>query len=342
MLSRIDCKASALHALCLTPSRELANQIISEALLPLAKHMVPAVIIEGAIQGTQKPRGERSRAHVVVGTPGKTMQWVQQKYLLLTHLRVFVLDEADAMVANSEMARSLGADTLKMHSMLPFDAQILFFSATYTPEVVELARTLVPRAAIFRLHNAEESVLSVITQLWIDTTTVPDGKLGALKEIFTRIPIQQSIVFVERRNEADRVSTMMTTQGYDVSTLHSDLVGVERDRVMADFREQRTRVLITTNVLARGVDVESIGVVINYDLPVLRHGHSTLPDPVTYLHRIGRTGRFGREGIALNFIQTADEYNVMKAIEKHFSPHHEMIAFCKLEDIAKIASKLHH
>ena len=260
---------------------------MAAALNPLKTHIDPPVAIELAVQGINKARGEHCRAHILVGTPGKTMAWVHQRYLSLSKVNIFVLDEADTMVSNSEASRSLGADTIRIHSMLPPTTQVLFFSATYSNEVVELAKRLVPRAISLRLVKGTDSIITEILQVWIDCRELPGNKLGALQEIFRALPIQQAIVFVERRSDADRIGSIMVEGGFDVSILHSDLNGEQRDRVMEDFRLQRSRVLITTNVLARGVDVESIAVVINYDLPLIRHGRAVVePDYVTYLHRV--------------------------------------------------------
>jgi ATP-dependent RNA helicase DDX19/DBP5 len=228
--------------------------------------MQPPIVIEAAIQGEHKARGARSAAQVVVGTPGKTLQWLQQRYLSAAKLKVFVIDEADAMVSDSETSRSLGGDTRLIHAMLPPSVQILFFSATYSQQVLELAKALIPRAVRLQLRNPEDVVLSEIHQFWVDAKESDDGKLGVLAEVYKKLPIQQSIVFVERKVDADRISSMMSQRGYDVSTLHSDLSGQARDAVMAEFRNQRSRVLITTNVLARGVDVQSIAVVINVSI----------------------------------------------------------------------------
>ena len=137
-----------------------------------------------------------------------------------------------------------------------------------------------------------------------------------LSDIYSLLTIGQSIVFVETKKNADMVHRTLTESGYTCSVLHSNLMGEERDATMLAFRNGESNVLITTNVLARGVDVDNVCLVINYDIPIDKDGN---PDFETYLHRIGRTGRFGRKGTAINLIDDDRSIGVLAAIENHFS-----------------------
>ena len=134
--------------------------------------------------------------------------------------------------------------------------------------------------------------------------------------------VGQSIVFVQTREEADRVARTLTESGYECSILHGALEPALRDRTMEAFRNGESNVLITTNVLARGVDVDNVGLVVNYEIPL---DVNRKPDTETYLHRIGRTGRFGRKGTAINLIDDAASITALAEIEKHYSPDKEMI-----------------
>lgn len=169
-------------------------------------------------------------------------------------------------------------------------------------------------------RTSEELVLDVIFQVKVNVNKVPGGKLQVLKDIYDYMTMQQSIVFVERREGANKVAQFMRDSGLSVSVLHSDLTGPERDQVMAEFRRGVTKVLITTNVLARGVDVPAVAVVVNYDLPTRRNGQRTEADPATYLHRIGRSGRFGRKGTAISFVETAEDERILQTIEQSYFP----------------------
>lgn len=159
-------------------------------------------------------------------------------------------------------------------------------------------------------------MLDVIKQLWIDTRQYDGGKIEFLSDIYSLLTIGQSIVFVETKKNADMVHRTLTDSGYTCSVLHSGLDGPERDATMLAFRNGESNVLITTNVLARGVDVDNVCLVINYDVPVDANKD---PDFETYLHRIGRTGRFGRKGTAINLIADERSLEVLAAIEQHFS-----------------------
>ena len=167
-------------------------------------------------------------------------------------------------------------------------------------------------------------VLDVIKQLWIDTREYDGGKLVFLEDIYSLLTIGQSIIFVETKRSADTVHQTLTNAGYTCSVLHGGIEAENRDITMEDFREGRSNVLITTNVLARGVDVDNVCLVVNYDPPVDKDRR---PDYETYLHRIGRTGRFGRKGTAINLIDNKQDLDVLAAIEQHFAKSgQEMIA----------------
>lgn len=158
--------------------------------------------------------------------------------------------------------------------------------------------------------------MDVIKQLWVDTRGYSGGKLEFLADIYSLLTIGQSIVFVATKRDADIVHQTLSDSGYTCSVLHGNVEPAERDATMLAFRNGESNVLITTNVLARGVDVDNVCLVVNYDVPVDRDQN---PDFETYLHRIGRTGRFGRKGTAINLISDQRSLEVLAAIEEHFS-----------------------
>ena len=159
-------------------------------------------------------------------------------------------------------------------------------------------------------------VLDVIKQIWVDTREYDGGKLEFLADIYSLLTIGQSIVFVGTRKSADAVHQTLLNSGFSCSVLHSALEADDRDKTMQDFHDGKSNVLITTNVLARGVDVDNVCLVVNYDVPVDKDKE---PDFETYLHRIGRTGRFGRKGTAINLVSEDRDLQVLFAIEQHFS-----------------------
>ena len=159
-------------------------------------------------------------------------------------------------------------------------------------------------------------MVDVIKQLWVDTRGYEGGKLEFLSDIYSLLTIGQSIVFVGTKRDADSVHKTLSDSGYACSVLHGGVSPEERDATMEAFRHGESTVLITTNVLARGVDVDSVMMVVNYDVPVDKDGK---PDFETYLHRIGRTGRFGRKGTAINLIGDQRSLEVLASIESHFA-----------------------
>jgi ATP-dependent RNA helicase DDX19/DBP5 len=340
MLAKINVAEPTLQAICLTNSRELANQIYHGAVLPLSQFMT-GIRPEVMLKGDDDRRGRRSNAHLIVGTPGTVQSAIRQRpqaYIDASTVKIFVLDEADFMV--SEPTIRLQTQEIRKH--VPQTAQTLFFSATYTPEVLASSRKWVPNARIIRLKSNEELILEEIMQLWVNTSEV--GKLKVLQDLYSTLSIQQSIIFVESKVDADKLTRAMKADKFTVSTLHSGIVGTNgftteqmRDEVMRQFRSGESKVLIATNALARGVDVPSVAVVVNYDLPVKRENNIDVPDPETYLHRICRTGRFGRSGTAINFIDNETDYNIMRAIETVFSPGKTMINQWDVHDIEGLA-----
>jgi ATP-dependent RNA helicase DDX19/DBP5 len=177
-------------------------------------------------------------------------------------------------------------------------------------------------------------VLDVIKQLWIDCQNYDGGKLQFLEDIYSLLTIGQSIIFVGTKRDADSVHRTLTDSGYTCSLLHSSVDNEERDRTMESFRKGESNVLITTNVLARGVDVDNVCLVVNYDVPVDKDGQ---PDYETYLHRIGRTGRFGRKGTAINLIGDQRSIEVLASIEAHFSSDGKEMIQCAQADPEALA-----
>ena len=348
MLSAIKVDEPAtLQALCVTPTRELAIQIVDKAVRPMAANMKGLKIVLGISGAKPDPVTRKVDAHMIVGTPGVVVNWLKRKNVNTSTIKVFVLDEADQMVSqDGHRANSL---IVKRH--MPKTAQSLFFSATFPDEVVEYATKIVSNPDKILIEDGPEflvrqswllafdtslqraftnsplfmyQVLDVIKQLWIDTRGYEGGKLEFLADIYSLLTIGQSIVFVRTRREADTVHRTLSEAGYTCSVLHGEVDTWQRDATMEAFRQGESTVLIATNVLARGVDVDNVCLVVNYDVPVDREGN---PDFETYLHRIGRTGRFGRKGTAINLIATQRDVEVLAAIEGHFAKHgQEMIS----------------
>ncbi|KAL7579837.1 hypothetical protein ACA910_004850 [Epithemia clementina (nom. ined.)] len=300
------------QALCVTPTRELAIQIVDKAVRPMAANM-SGLKIELAISGNHIAKSVGVDAHMVVGTPGKVVDWLKRKIVNPKTIKVFVLDEADNMVDEG----GFRANSQLIKKTLAPKCQCLLFSATFPPEVVKFASKMVEDPDKILIEDGPEFlVLDIIKQLWVDTRGYVGGKLMFLADIYSLLTIGQSIIFVGTKNEADTVHKTLSDAGYTCSVLHGAIEAAQRDATMDAFRNGESTVLITTNVLARGVDVDNVCLVVNYDVPIDRNEN---PDFETYLHRIGRTGRFGRKGTAINLISDPRSQEVLEAIEKHFA-----------------------
>ncbi|CDF35822.1 poly-A RNA export protein DBP5 [Chondrus crispus] len=332
MLSRVDTSSEATQALCLVPTRELARQI-GDVVASLGRYTKATTKI--AVKATEEERRAayareetgHLTEHIVVGTPGKVMELIKKRRLNTSAMKILVLDEADEMVDTQGM----GDQTIRIKRMLPKGVQVLLFSATYADNVRGLASKLAPSANQITIKR-ETLSLDKIQQYYLDTGS-KGARFTILNEIYELLNVGQSIIFVGRRDEAASLSTRLRDDGHAVSVLYGgDMTPEERDRVIDEFRAGTTKVLITTNVLSRGVDVLAVSVVINYDLPTDRQGQS---DPETYLHRIGRTGRFGRKGVAVNFVYDSRSKRVLKELEEYYSK-----PITRVEDAEELQDRL--
>ncbi|UNI20784.1 RNA helicase [Purpureocillium takamizusanense] len=309
ILSRVDfSQPEQPQALVLAPSRELARQI--EGVVTAIGRFVENLKIAPAIPGAL-PRGEPVRASVVIGTPGTVMDIIRRRQLDVSKLRVLVLDEADNMLDQ----QGLGDQCMRVKGMLPRDIQILLFSATFPDKVNNYASKFAPNAHTLKLQRSELTVKG-ISQMFIDC---PDDhtRYEVLCKLYGLMTIGQSVIFVKTRESANEIQRRMVADGHKVSALHAAFDGNERDDLLAKFRNGENKVLITTNVLARGIDVSSVSMVINYDIPMKGRGDSE-PDAETYLHRIGRTGRFGRVGVSISFVYDKKSFDALSKIASAF------------------------
>lgn len=199
-------------------------------------------------------------------------------------------------------------------SMLTGNPQVVLFSATFPDHVRKFATRFAPDANEISLKREDLSV-DAIKQFYMDCDS-EEHKYETLCNIYDLLTVSQSIIFCKRRDSADEIARRMKAQGHSVVSLHGKMTPEERDQVMDDFRRGNFKVLITTNVLARGIDISQVSLVINYDLPLDQRGQV---DFEAYLHRIGRTGRFGRTGVSIILIDNRKAWLQMQEIERHFA-----------------------
>ncbi|GAA6006424.1 hypothetical protein JCM10207_004929 [Rhodosporidiobolus poonsookiae] len=306
MLSRVDMDLQAPQAICIAPSRELAMQILS-----VVQRMGEYTPVKCFFAGKDsfKKGMPKLTGQIIIGTPGTMIDMVTKARVLdLREVKAFVLDEADNMLESG----SMGDQSIQLKNLITKmakDPQIVLFSATFAEHVRTFAVRFAPGANEIRLKQ-EELSLDAIKQFFMDCDN-EQHKYEVLVELYNLLTIGQSIIFVKRRDTADEIARRMSAEGHKVVSLHGKLETTERDAVMESFRDGKTKVLITTNVIARGIDISQVNMVVNYDLPLDGAGR---PDPETYLHRIGRTGRFGRQGVSINFVHDRRSFEHMEAI----------------------------
>lgn len=194
---------------------------------------------------------------------------------------------------------------------MPKTCQLVLFSATFPDHVREFASRLAPSANEIKLKQEELSV-DAIKQFYMDCKN-EEHKYEVLVELYNILTIGQSIIFCAKRETADNIAKRMTAEGHKIDSLHGKLDFKERDQTIDNFRNGKAKVLISTNVIARGIDISQVTLVINYDMPTTQQGEA---DAETYLHRIGRTGRFGRKGVSINFVHDQQSWSYMNQIEK--------------------------
>jgi translation initiation factor 4A len=300
-LQIIDTNVLDVQALVLAPTRELAQQI-SLVFVLLGEFM--KVKVHAFIGGTSLKTDIKNLSdgvHIVVGTPGRVLDMINKNILKLSTLKLFVLDEADEMLSRGFL------DSIKqVISYIPETCQIALFSATMPKEIVAITSKFMNNPAKI-LVKKEELTLEGIRQYYIPMKK--EWKLEILLNLYKMMEITQAIIYCNSKKTVDFVSDELTKKGFVVSAMHSELPQQERDKVMKEFRTGASRVLVTTDLLARGIDVYQVSLVINYDIPRQRE---------TYIHRIGRSGRFGRKGTAINFV-TPEDKDELENIQKFYN-----------------------
>uniref|UniRef100_A0A9J7ZDF5 RNA helicase n=1 Tax=Cyprinus carpio carpio TaxID=630221 RepID=A0A9J7ZDF5_CYPCA len=309
MLSHVDPENKWPQCLCVSPTYELALQT-GKVIEQMGK-FYPEVQLVYAIRGNKLERGTRLQEQIVIGTPGTVLDWCQKlKFIDPKKIKVFVLDEADVMIAT----QGHQDQSIRIQRMLPKTCQMLLFSATFEDTVWNFAKRIVPEPNIIKLKREEET-LDTIKQYYVICNS-KEEKFQALCNIYGAITIAQAMIFCHTRKTAGWLAGELSREGHRVALLSGEMQVEQRAAVIERFRDGKEKVLVTTNVCARGIDVEQVSVVINFDLPVDKDGN---PDNETYLHRIGRTGRFGKRGLAINMVDSRFSMNILNRIQEHFS-----------------------
>jgi len=303
ILQRIEADLVACQALILAPTRELAQQI-QKVVLALGDYF--NVRCHSCIGGTRVSDDVarlKDGVHIVVGTPGRVMDMLMRKVLDSSYVKLFVLDEADEM-----LSRGFKDQIYDIFTALPTNSlQVVLCSATMPPDALEITERFMNNPVQI-LVKRKELTLEGIRQFYIDVEK-ENWKLDTLCDLYDTLNITQAVIFCNTRRKVDYLTEQMRARQFTVSSTHGDISQQERNVILEEFRTGSSRILITTDLLARGIDVQQVSLVINFDLP---------RDHECYLHRIGRSGRFGRKGVAINFV-TKDDLTTFRQLEEFYN-----------------------
>ncbi|NXL54299.1 DDX25 helicase, partial [Podilymbus podiceps] len=293
--------------LCLAPTYELALQI--GAVIKTIGRFCTGIKVTYAIRGNRAPQGAALEEQIIIGTPGTMLDWCFKcRVVDLKRISMFVLDEADIMINT----QGFSYQSIRIQRALPKGCQVLLFSATFKETVRAFATQIICSPIVIKLQE-EELTLSNIRQYFF-VCQRREEKYQVLCNIYGSITIGQAMIFCQTRRSADWLSVEMSQDGHQVAILTAELTVAQRANVIQRFRDGKEKVLIATNVCARGIDVQQVTIVVNFSLPMDQKGK---PDFETYLHRIGRTGRFGKKGIAFSMVESRD-VGLVQMIEEHF------------------------
>ena len=308
MLQKINPDVKKPQAIVLCPTRELAVQV-AEEIRKLAKYMsdIKVLPVYGGQEIVRQIKSLKSGVQIIVGTPGRVMDHMRRKTVKFDSVSMVILDEADEML---DMGFRDDMETILTET--PEERQTVLFSATMPKPIMEIARKFQKDAKIIKVVRKELTV-SNIDQFYYEVR--PKNKTEILSRLIDIYNPKLSVVFCNTKRQVDELISELKGRGYFADGIHGDMKQQQRDRVMDDFRSGNTEILIATDVAARGIDVDGVDIVFNYDLP---------QDEEYYVHRIGRTGRAGKSGLALSFISGREVYK-LKDIER----------YCKTKILAK-------
>ncbi|ATU08042.1 DEAD/DEAH box helicase [Methanohalophilus portucalensis] len=298
-LEMLDVKSKKVQVVVLCPTRELANQV-AEEMSKLAKYQNTKMLpVYGGQPIDRQIKALRRGVHIVIGTPGRVMDHIQRKTLKLDGVKMLVLDEADEM-----LDMGFREDIEFILSRVPGQKQTVLFSATMPQPIIKLTKKYQQNPQMVKTVHKKLTVPQ-IEQFYFEVKN--NAKTEVLCRLIDIYNFKSSLVFCNTKKNVDKQVETLKARGYLADGMHGDMRQAQRERVMANFRKGEIETLVATDVAARGIDVENIEAVFNYDIP---------QDEESYVHRIGRTGRAGKEGVAITFASGKDIRKI-KDIQKH-------------------------
>lgn len=303
-LNVVDPTLNEIQALILSPTRELSRQSynVIDKIGSFLKNLRLQLLIGGTSTSDDIDKLKNETPHIVVGCPGRTFDMIKRGYLNTSKIRVFILDEADEMLSSG-----FKEQIYNIFQYLANDTKIALFSATI-PSDIEALTSKFMTDPVKILVKSEMLTLEGIQQYYVALENDGD-KYEAIKDLYASITSSQCIVYCNSVKRVQDLYEAMLEDEFTVSRIHSNMSKEEREAAYMDFKDGKNRILISSNVTARGIDIQQVSTVINFDVPKCVH---------TYLHRIGRSGRWGRKGVGINFVTKFDVRSV-KAIEQHYN-----------------------
>lgn len=322
LLQKIDPNNRKLQAIALCPTRELAIQV-AEEIRKLAKYMhgIKVLPVYGGQDIVRQIRGLKDGTQIIIGTPGRVMDHMRRKTIRCDQVHTVILDEADEMLNMGFLE-----DMETILSQLPEERQTVMFSATMPHAIQEIARKFQKDPVNVKVVKKELTVPKV-TQYYYEVK--PKTKVEVMCRLLDMYAPKLSVAFCNTKKQVDELVDELQGRGYFAEGLHGDLKQEQRDRVMNSFRNGATEILVATDVAARGIDVDDVEAVFNYDIP---------QDDEYYVHRIGRTGRAGRDGIAFSFVVGKEVYK-LRDIQRYCKTRIIPQAIPSLDDITAIKAE---
>jgi len=300
-LEKIDASKKETQILILAPTHELVHQIY-EVASELSKYLNISIMeVVGGTSVHECREGLDKQPHLIIGSPGRVLDMVQKNFLYTNNIKTLIFDEAD-----ETLSFGFKETVYNIVKSVSKTCQICLFSATVPEELLELSNSFMNNPQKI-LVDKEALTLEGITQFYINIR-ISDWKYDVLKDLYDTINISQCIIYINSKNKLMEIYDRLIADNFPVSCIHGELSSDERKEVMNQFRSGHTRLLLSTDLLSRGIDVQQLSLVINFDLPKSKE---------VYIHRIGRSGRYGRKGVAINLVTDRDMHH-MKEIESFY------------------------
>jgi len=302
ILNNIDIELKKTQAIIISPTHELAKQTF-DVITNLSSYMdISVVKVIGKTNMSQSINELSKDPQIIIATPGRLFDMINRRHIFTDSIRTLILDEADEILSYGFM------DTIyNIIKTLPKTTQICIFSATMPNEILELTKYFMKEPESI-LVNKEELTLEGIQQFYIQLEQYR-WKIDVLLDLYETINITQCIIYVNSKNILNNLYSRLLEENYPISYIHGDMEQKDRESNLNNFKGGKTRILLSTDLLSRGIDIQQLSLVINFDIPKSKE---------TYIHRIGRSGRYGRKGVAINLITTEDVPH-MKEIETFYN-----------------------